>query len=130
MNDQQVLCNLILNTLHSHKFWTSAGITFELKDFSRYKVERALKVLSDEGRVSRKKMGKNKSYIYWVELANIEPVPEPARVRCDPVIGNDVSYSAWGHLVGFINKSSWWHWIVVAIVVVLPWVLVANKIVN
>jgi len=100
--------------------------------------------LFNDGRLSRRKMAKNVAFVYWRDLNNIEPDISKRNIRHkedslldgyvqnfqpmikNPVIGNDVSYSAWGHLCGFINKSSWWHWVVVAIVVVLPWVLVAN----
>lgn len=118
MNEQSALCHQVMNCFTGGIILDSADVRDRVTSPGIRHVTAALAVLRKDGRLSFKKSGR--SYVYWVELANIEP--KPIVFVDSPVIGSEVSYSAWGHLECFINKSSLLQRAVVVIIIPLPWV--------
>jgi len=108
MTDKDCIKHQLLKALSCNQFLTSSEAWGKLTvSCTKLEVSKIMLELHEEGKVSHRRTGKKRPYIYWVDLINIEPVPESARVRCDPVIGSDVSYSAWGHFRQVLFKAQY-----------------------
>ena len=129
MHDQSLSEDILL-VFKISNVWSSSGIRKEFfNNCHRMVIEKEMLWLYKAGLLKRKRTNPKGAYIYYTDgdcggLASIDPVEQDDSHPFKPVplIDETASYTAFGHIIEAINKSTLIGFSVVFLFIFTPWI--------